>query len=211
MKQTFNDQERKHLDQRIADAEKRTGTQIVMAIVERSDTYSEIPWKAFALGTSLAGLLTLLMNLASPAASPAMAALLAIVMMLSAGAGLALLCVFVPDFARLFLHIHRAEVETKQYAESLFLSRQMFGARDRRAVLLMVSLFERWIVVLPDKGLAQKLNQNATETIIQHMRMDLKAGKTARALDAGLTKLEEIITQPESPNELPNVIEEKGV
>ena len=210
MKHTLTDEEQKELDRRVAEVEQRTGAQIVIAVIERSDAYPELPWKAFALGASLAGLAVLVMNLIWPLASPERAALLAIVMMLSAGAGLALLCVFVPDFARLFLQTHRAEAETRQYAESLFLSRRMFAARDRRAALLMVSLFERWIVVLPDAGLAQKLNRPATEPVIEYMRGDLKAGKTALALEAGLTTIEEILMQTKAPDELPNLIEEKG-
>ena len=215
MKHTLNDEERSRLDQLIADAEKRTGAQIVLAIIERSDAYTELPWKAFALGASLSGLLVLVMNLLWPLTSPGTAALLAIVMMLAAGAGIALLCVFVPDFARLFLPDHCADVETRQYADSLFLSRQMFATRKRKAILLLISLFERRIVILPDTGLTQQLNQDAVEKIIKHMRLYLTAGRTARALEAGLKKLEEIISTGErsasSDNELPNdIIEEKG-
>ena len=215
MKHTLNDEERGQLDQLIADVEKRTGTQILLAVVERSDAYAELPWKAFALGTSIAGFLVLGMNILWPLTSPMTAALLAIVMILAAGAGFALLCVFVSDFACLFLHAHRAEVETRQYAESLFLSKQMFATSKRRAVLLLVSIFERQVIVLPDTGLTQKLNQEATDNIIKHMRPYLTAGQTAQALDAGLKKIAEIISaggQPESSvNELPNdIIEEKG-
>lgn len=210
MKHTLTHEERSRLDRLVVEAEKRAGAQIVLAVVERSDHYPELPWKAFALGASLGGGAVLAVNLMSPLPSPSLTALLAIVMMLSIGAGLALLCVFVPDFARLFLQTHRADVEARQYADSLFLSREMFAARDRRAVLLMISLFERRIVVLPDTGLSQTLNRTATSAVIREMRVSLRAGQTARALEAGLKKLEEIITQTECAGALPNVIEEKG-
>jgi putative membrane protein len=215
MKHTLNDEERKQLDQRIAEEEKHTGAQIVLAVIDRGDAYAELPWKAFAMGASIAGLLVLVMNLLWPLTSESPAVLLTIVMILAAGAGFALLAVFVSDFARLFLHGHRAEIETRQYAESLFLSRQMFATRERKAVLLLISIFERQVIVLPDTGLARKLNQEATEMIIKHMLLYLKTGQTARALEAGLKKMGEIISgdmQPEaSVNELPNVIiEEKG-
>jgi len=215
MKHTLNVEERVKLDQRIADIEKRTGAQIVLAVIERADAYPEIPWKVFALGVSIAGFLVLVMNILWPLNSPISAALLAIIMILGAGAGFALLCVLAPDFARLFLSVHRAEEETRQYAESLFLSKQMFATTKRKALLLLVSIFERQIFVLPDTGLAQKLNQEATDNIIKHMRPFLIAGKTARALDAGLKKLADIISagvQPEAfVDELPNdIIEEKG-
>ncbi len=210
MKQTLSEEERDSLNRKVAAAEKHTDAQIVLAIIERSDSYAEIPWKAFALGTSGAGLLVLLMNRMWPLPDPVMAALLAIVIMLAAGAGFALLSVFVPDFARLFLHSHRAEVETMQYAKSLFLSRELFGTPERRAVLLLVSLFERRIVILPDAGLRLKISQDATEKIIAHMCAFLKSGKTAQALETGLKKLEEVILSDGSSHELPNVIEERG-
>lgn len=215
MKHTLNDEERVRLNERIAEVEKRTGAQVVLAVIGKSDTYTEIPWKAFALGASGAGLLVLLMNIPWPLTSPVTAALLAIVMMLSAGAGFALLSVFIPDFARLFLSAHRASVETRQYAESLFLSRQLFATRERKAVLLLVSLFERRVVVLPDTGLCRQLNREATDKVVEHMRLYLKAGKTARALEAGLKKLEETIPHIDEPmssnNELPDeIIEERG-
>ena len=52
MKRTLTDLERNGLDQRVAEAEKRTGAQVVLAVVKRSDTYAELPWKAFALGAA---------------------------------------------------------------------------------------------------------------------------------------------------------------
>lgn len=66
MKQILNDQERIQLDRRVADVERRTGTQIVLAVIERSDTYAELPWKAFALGVAAAGLGTVLLDLLLP-------------------------------------------------------------------------------------------------------------------------------------------------
>lgn len=216
MKHTLNDEERSRLDKDIAEAEKRTGAQIVLAVIERSDSYAELPWKAFALGSSIAGLLVILINASLQLISSGSGILLAVVTVLSTGAGLALLCIFIPDFARLFLRVHRAEGETRQYAESLFLSREMFATQKRKSVLLLVSLFERRVVVLPDSGLKEKMNQQVIENIIGHMRPYLSAGQTARALKAGLEKLEEILSGNAGPassvNELPDdIIEEKGV
>jgi len=215
MKHSLNSEEKNRLDGRIAAAEKRTGAQIVFAVIERSDCYAELPWKAFALGASLAGLLVLAMNILLPIHSATKATLLSVVMILSAGAGLALLSVFNPDFARLFLPGHRADVETRQYAESLFLSRELFATKTRRAALIMISLFERRIVVLPDRGLASQLHKEAANEIVQHMQTTLRSGQLALALEAGLQKFEELVVR-DSPStqasgELPNtIIEEKG-
>src|SRR5512139_2835893 len=142
MKQNLNEQERKQIDLRVAEAEKRTGAQIVLAVVERSDVYAELPWKAFALGAALAGLAITVLDLLRPAWQSPIGMLLSVSATLLAGAACALACISLPGFARLFLDAHRAEVEARQYAESLFLSREVFATRGRTGILLLVSLFE---------------------------------------------------------------------
>jgi len=215
VKQILNDHERIRLDRRIADAEKRTGAQIVLAVIERSDTYSELPWKAFALGASLAGLSVSVLDLLRPGWTSGIAVLIAVVLLLAAGAAGALLCVSVPRFARLFLDAHRAEVEVRQYAESFFLSREVFATRRRTGVLMLVSLFERQVVVLPDTGLGQRLSKEALQRIIARMTIALASGQVARALEDGLSSLEEVLTVTvpgeSGDNELADeIVEEKG-
>jgi len=51
------------LNRRIADVEKNADVQVVLAVVDRCDVYAELPWKAFALGASVAGLLVALLNM----------------------------------------------------------------------------------------------------------------------------------------------------
>ena len=215
MKHSLSHEEKDRLDRLIAETEKRTGSQVVLAVIERSDSYAELPWKAFALGASLAGLLAFSMNILSPLNSPMKASMLAIIMMLSAGGGLALLSVFIPDFARLFLQDHRALMETRQYAGSLFLSRELFATKKRNAVLIMISIFERRVVILPDTGLALRLSQESMDEMTRHMSTELRAGRLAHAFEAALQKFEELmaVTVPQTTagDELPNVIiEEKG-
>lgn len=216
MHRALSKEEKSRLERHITNAEKRTGVQIVLSVVERSDNYAEIPWKAFALGTSLMGFVILMLNLKWPLASSVTVSWISIVMTLTVGVSLASLCIFLPGFARPFLNTHQADMETRQYAESLFLSRELFATGDRKAVLLLVSLFERRIVVLPDKGLAEQLNHDAIQMIIHCMRLSLQERQTEKALKSGLEKLEEILSGnslPASPiNELPDdIIEEKGV
>lgn len=215
MKHVLTDQERKHLDQRTADVEKRTGAQIVLAIVKRSDSYTELPWKAFALGAGFAGAGTVLFDVLRSGWDSRFAALFAVMATLAAGAACALLSIGVPRFARIFLDAHRAEVEVRQYAQSLFLSREVFATRGRMGILLLVSLFEQQVVVLPDSGLDKRLSREALQGIVARMTSALAAGQAARALENGLQALEESLAATafaaSSGNELPNVIiEERG-
>jgi putative membrane protein len=215
MKHILSEPERSTLDQRVAEAEKRTGAEIVLAVVERSDSYVELPWKAFALGAAVAGAGIGLLDLLRPAWTTGTAVLFAVVAMLATGAACALLSVALPRFGRLFLAAPRAEVEARQYAESLFLSRQVFATADRIGVLLFVGIFERQVVLLPDVGLARQLGQEAMEAIVGRMTAELARGQVARALEQGIRGLEEQLAPASRGagrgNELPNdIIEEKG-
>jgi putative membrane protein len=215
MRHTLNDQERKHLDQRIAKAEKRTGAQIVLAVIERSDSYPELPWKAFALGASIGGFAAVILDMLRPGWTSNFAALLAVTGALATGAACALLCVFVPGFGRFFLSAHRAGAEVRQHAQALFLTHELFSTHQRTGVLLLVSKFERQVVILPDTGLHKRLSQDAMQKIIARMGVALVSGQFARALEDGLDSLELALNSTAPPgsgeNELPNgIIEEKG-
>lgn len=204
-----------NLDRRVAEVEKRTGTQIVLAVIERSDAYPELPWKAFALGAAVTGLLVSVQEMVRPGWTSGSEMLLAVALTLATGVTGALLCAYAPAFARLFLDAHRASAEVRQYASSLFLSREMFATRRRTGILLLVSLFERHVVVLPDTGLGKRLSQDALQAIIARMATTLKKGQVDRALEDGLGSLEDVLagtaTGESEENELPSgIVEEKG-
>ncbi len=214
MRRTLEDRERQELDRRVAEAERRTGAQIVLAVARRCDSYPELPWKAFALGVAVAGLLACVRDVLRPSWTSDTTVLFNVAATLASGAACALLTVLVPGFARLFLDRHRAEAESMQYAQSLFVSRNLVSTRGRSGVLLLVGLFERRVVVLPDAGIAARLDSGAIAEIVSVMTSAMKDSGVAAALEAGLVRLEELLaaTAPVTiggTDELPNrVIEE---
>jgi putative membrane protein len=215
MKNILSEHDRSRLDVRVAETEKRTGIQIVLTVVRRSDSYAELPWKAFALGASAAGLIILLMDLRFRSWYPDMPALALVAGMLAGGALPALLAIMVPHFAKCFLSGYRAEVEVLQYAKSLFLDRELFATRNRRGILLLVSLFERRVVILPDTGLDGWLKEEDARKMVSLMTPALKGGQVSRAFDAGLDYLSSIPAlsfQGDSVDGLPDeMIVEEGV
>lgn len=215
MKHKLTEQEQHHLNARVAEAEKRTGCQIVLAVIGRSDAYPDIPWKAFALAAAAAGFAAILLDRLRPDWHTAGTVLVVVAATLVAGAGAALLTIVWPGFARLFLDRNRAEAESRQYAESLFLKRDLFATKGRTGILLFVSLFERQVVALPDRGLAQRLGRDALTSLIGPMTTALARGQVSTALDQGLLSLEEALasTAPKAAagNELPNsIVQEDG-
>ena len=216
MKQILSDFDRGLLDKRIAEAELQTKAQIVVAMVRRCDNYAEIPWKAFAIGASVAGLAVVTTDLVMKDWIADIRLLLSVTAVLAIGTLLAMLTLIFKGFARLFLPKSRRETETRQYAESLFLSRELFTTEGRKGILLLVSQFERQVVILPDTGVRKWLSADVMEKIISGMTPHLRQNKVRNAMETGLDELVTALSPPvaEGPdkNELSNkIIEEDGV
>jgi putative membrane protein len=216
MKQILSAFDRDLLDKRIAEAEIQTNAQIVVATVKRCDNYAEIPWKAFAIGASLAGLAVVTADLAMNNRVIDIMLLLSVSAVLATGTLMALLTLIFKGFARLFLPKSRRETETRQYAESLFLSRELFTTEARKGILLLVSEFEHQVVILPDTGVRKWLSADIMKDIISKMTPHLSRNEVKNAIMTGLDELVTTLSPPltEGPdrNELSNkIIEEDGV
>ncbi|MBN1397116.1 MAG: TPM domain-containing protein [Bacteroidetes bacterium] len=217
MQNILSDNERGRLNRLITDSEKRTNAQIVLAVIKRCDDYAELPWKVFSLGVSIAGLFVVILDYLFYSWISSTTVLYSALIILAIGAVFALMAIFIPGFARIFLSANRAEVEVRQYAESLFLKRELFATGRRIGVLLLVSLFERKIIILPDKGLTGRLTEDAMQDIIARMTRPLVKNEISRALEIGLEEISRSLEQlnrdiSNTVNELPDqIIEEKGV
>lgn len=183
----LTDEESASLDLLVSGIEARTGTQIVPAVVGKSDSYVELPWTAFALGASLAALGLVLADAWRPQWTVSSTAILHAGVVLGAAAACALLAIFAPPFARLFLRPARSQVEVRQYAESLFLRHELFATRRRAGVLILVSLFERRIEIVADTGLRDRVTDGDWQAVIAGMAPHLRERRPADALRHALT------------------------
>ena len=96
-----------------------------------------------------------------------------VAIILATGIIFVFLTILFQGLARLFLSDGRRETEVMQYAESLFLSRELFATGDRRGILLLISQFERQVVILPDKGVRDRLSIDVMNDIISKMTLYL--------------------------------------
>jgi putative membrane protein len=213
----LSDAEANSIDAQIGRLESRTGVQVVTAVVGKSDTYAELPWKAFALGAALGGFAVVLADAARPQWVTAHTVLICATTILGAAAASALLAVFVPPFARLFLRPARRDLEVRQHAQSLFLMRELFRAHDRRGVLVFISLFERQIDILPDTGFHGLMAEADWTSVTMRMAPLLRDARPFQALEQGLTAIEDVLVArgfraDGGLNELPDrPIQERGV
>lgn len=202
---------------RVAAVETRTGVPVVTAVIGKADHYVELPWKAFALGAALAGLAAVAADRIRPDWLTAYAALLNTLAILGGGAASALVAIFVPAYARLFLRATRRDAEVRHYAQLLFLRRELFKTRARNGILILVSTFERQVEIVADSGLHGRVGEPDWRSLIARMTLQLASRRTAEALLQSLTWLEELLVakgfhaEPGQPDELAErPIEERG-
>jgi putative membrane protein len=205
------------IEARSREVEARVGVQVIAAIIGKADAHVELPWKAFALGAVLSGFVMVIADAIRPQWLTANVELVDTVTILSAGAASALLAIFVPAYARLFLRSTRRDFEVRRHAQSLFLRHEMFGTRERNAVLILVSCFERRVEILADVGLHQRVSEPEWRPVIARMTPLLRGRRFADALQAGLAGAEDLLAAkglkatPGAGNELPDrPIDESG-
>jgi putative membrane protein len=179
---------------RIAQVEAHTGTQLVTAIVGRSDAYPELAWKAFALGAAMAALAVVALDVVRPNWMSAYAVWSNVTPILGVGGANAILALVLPPYARLYLNRVRCHGEVKQCAQAMFLERQLFKTHARNGVLLFASVFERRVELLADVGFHGRVDEHEWRTVIDAMTPLLAAARPAEALTRGLECVEALLS-----------------
>ena len=166
---------------------------MVPAVVGKSDSYAELPWTAFALGSSLAAFALVVGDAWRPHWTVSATALLHALAILGAGAASALAAVFIPPYARLFLRSIRSAAEVRQYAESLFLRHRLYATRRRTCILILVSLFERRIEILADAGCNDRITAAEWDVVMARMAPLLRDRRPGAALSAAIDAVEALL------------------
>jgi putative membrane protein len=186
-------------------------------VVGKSDSYPEAPWKAFALGAAFSSLASVAWSLLAEDWAAGASALHVATVILGGGAVLALLSALLPSVASLFIDGLRREAEVTQYAQSLFFTKGLDRTRGRIGVLLLVSLFERKVVILADDGFEGRIGARDWQRLADRMTLLLGHRSVAGALNAGLDGLQALLLEHgflgtgSTADELPNaVLQMKG-
>jgi putative membrane protein len=181
----LTEEEQSLLSARVAGLETRTGAQAVAAVIGKSDSYAEAPWKAFALGAALAALYSAARSLIVYDWEAGDSALWHAVVILGSGALLALLAVLLEPVARLFTDRRRRDLEVTQYAKTLFFDRGLDRTRGRIGILLLVSLFERKVVILADDGFEARIDHDDWQRLTDRMTLLLSRANVAERFTPG--------------------------
>lgn len=183
------------INREVARIEARTGVEIVAVVTRKSNHYPQIPWKAFALGAALAAIAFVIADLLHPSWPSSHLALVEAVAILGTGATLAVLTVFSPAAARIFLRGPRRDLEVHRYAHERFLRHEVFATRSRTGVLLLLSLFERKIEIVADRGYDGRIGAAEWRRAIVRIAPVAATLGPAAALQEGLTAIESLLVE----------------
>jgi putative membrane protein len=191
------------LDTRVAAVEAQVGVELVAMVAERASHYPQIPWKAFAFGASVGGLAAVVGDLLRPDWVDVASALVPVLVVLGAGAALAVATVVAPPVARWFLRRSRRDYETRRYAELMFRRRGVDATRSRTGVLVVVCVFERRIEIVADRGLNRHVEAAHWAAIIRDMQGPLRQGRFEQGLRAAVAAVDALLTRhfPRGPGD----------
>jgi uncharacterized membrane protein len=178
---------------RVAALERVRGVEVVTASIAKADVYPELPWRAGALAASIAALAVAIGDVLRPEWVTSTTLLLSLATVMLVGAAVALLAIFAPPFARLFLSRARAEVEVRQFAQAMFLEQQLFRTRRRQGILILVARFEHRVELIADIGFDGRIAVSEWGSVIPPMVPLLREGRAEDALIAGLDALDELL------------------
>lgn len=168
--------ERRRIRLAVQEAEQHTNAEIVPMIVGRSGLYRDAQHRAgIILALAIFTILLTTEILGLPwgwHASNAAWLILATILAYGAGAGLGRLVPII----RLFTTSDRMHHKVRLRAERAFAQHAVSRTRERTGVLIMVSLLEHQIYVLPDQPLFQRVPMERWTLVVQAAIGRLKAG-----------------------------------
>lgn len=232
----FNESEKDKIDKAIKDTEKKTSGEVVAMVVGHSSNYFEIETNISLLFGLLFSLLTLyfmpeiifnllkireifILNLIKIPfrLSDELRFLLTfgvwflIPLQIMYFFISKLIFYLIPGLKIFFLSENHKLHEVQERAFKAFHDHGLHKTRDETGVLFMLSLLERKVYILADKGIYEKINQETLDEFAKNISTGIKKNKGAEALAKAITGVGEILAKyfpakPDDTNELSDEI-----
>ncbi|MGW8187193.1 MAG: TPM domain-containing protein [Desulfobacterales bacterium] len=112
---------------------------------------------------------------------------------------------------RRFISIKEIEAEVKEAAITAFFKEELYRTRDATGVLVLISVFERWVCVLADRGIDEKLTPDVWQGVVASIVAGIRKQRQADAICDGIGKIGQILAahfpiKPNDTDELKGVI-----
>jgi len=178
----FTAEEKERLKATTHEVESRTIGEIVVMVVDHSDHYIE----AEVLGSVLLGsLLSLILTVLFFDSSLWFYIPLSFLFFFPCW----FLFVKVEVLKRLFIGIRRKEEAVRLRAERAFFERGLYRTKKNTGVLFFISLLEKKVWVLADKGIYEKMNQETLNRFANEVSRGIKEGRACAALSQAIEEI----------------------
>jgi putative membrane protein len=200
----FTAEEKERLKAATHGVESRTIGEIVVMVVDHSDHYIE----AEVLGSVLLGsLLSLILTVLFFHSSLWSYIPLSFIFFFPCW----FLFIKVETLKRIFIGSGREEEAVRLRAERAFFERGLYRTRKNTGVLFFLSLLERKVWVLADKGIYEKMNQETLNRFANEVSRAVKDGRACDALcqaiqETGAHLAKHFPITPGDTNELPDEV-----
>ncbi|MBU1168627.1 MAG: TPM domain-containing protein [Proteobacteria bacterium] len=119
----------------------------------------------------------------------------------------------VSGFKRFFISKREIDEEVGEAAVTAFFREGLYRTRDETGVLLFISVFERKVMVLADKGIDAHVGKDAWVWIVDHITSGIKQKRQADAICEAVTMVGDMLAthfpvKDDDTNELKNLIVE---
>ncbi|HEY2986164.1 MAG TPA: TPM domain-containing protein [Candidatus Binatia bacterium] len=198
----FTLEEQEKIQQAVVAAEQRTSGEIVPMIVSASSRYAEIDLTCLIVGL-LAGTAAALLW-GNPWGLTQTELALPVI-----GSALGLLLCRLPPLKRLLIPGSRVAEAVHLRGLAAFTAHGLHYTKAHTGILIFVSLFERRVVVLADKGINEKVPPGTWDEIVRIIASGLKSGQGCAAFSAAIEECGKILAEhfpraPDDQDELKN-------
>jgi putative membrane protein len=173
----------------VAVAEAESAGEIVPYVVAASDPYPGAAWKGAALGAMAAAFVAWAVHQWGGLWGARGGGELFFWMVLppAAGGALGLLAVqLAPPLRRWLAGSHLMAARTHQRAAAAFVEQAVFETAGRTGILLFLSLFERRVVVLADRGIHARVEDGEWDALVARIVAGIRRGDPGTALAAAI-------------------------
>lgn len=197
----FTDEEKKAVELAIAEAESRTAGELVVATVKRSSVYGferllgAVSWgfaSAFVLSWSLPDLESAIPGTAAWGASTGIGVTETLLAHLAITICLWLVLGWPPLLRRLVPR-WRTETVARERAIRMFAECGVYRTRDRTGLLIMLSEFERQVVILGDEGIDEQVGLEGWEGHVGHIVEGIGSGRAGAAVVEVLGEMADLL------------------
>lgn len=184
----FTSEEKERIKKTTIDAESRTDGEVVVMVVDCSDQYREAEIIA---GITFGGLLSLILAVLVFHSSLWFYVPLSFIFFFP----FSLLFRKMPAVKAAFIGVKRKNIAVRERAVRMFYEKGLYKTRGNTGVLFFISLLERKVWVLADRGIHEKIKQDTLNRFALEVSRGIKTGRACETLCRALEETGDLLSR----------------